>query len=81
MAIAKTYRWRKATDINREYALFELMGDSTPILDVGFTDEGVLEIALNPGASGIVMAWDQILALLSEGRSLAEHDRRKLGSG
>lgn len=39
MMIEKSYKWRKATDINREYALFELMDDSTQILDVGFTHE------------------------------------------
>jgi hypothetical protein len=75
LAIAKTYRWRKATDINREYPLFELMDGGTQILDVGFTDEGVLEVAFNPGASGIIMSCDQLLTLLSEARSLAEHDR------
>lgn len=75
MTIAKSYRWRKVTDINREYALFELMDAGTAILDVGFTDEGVLEVALNPSTGGIVITCDQLLALLDEGRSLAERDR------
>lgn len=75
MTIAKGYRWRKATDINREYALFELMDGEAQILDVGFTDEGVLEVSFNPSTCGMVMPWDQLLALLDEGKSLAESDR------
>lgn len=68
------YRWRKTTDINREHALFELLDGDTPVLDVGFTDQGVFEVAFNPGISGKVMEWEQFLKLLSEGRNLAERE-------
>ncbi len=70
-----TYRWRKATDINREYALFELLEGETPVLDIGFTDEGVFEVAFNPAVGGKVMEWGHLLKLLNEGRVLAEQDR------
>lgn len=75
MAASGTYRWRKTTDINRAYALFELMDDTVPLLDVGFTDEGIFEIAFNPSIGGKVMEWEQLQKLLDEGRSIAERDR------
>ena len=75
MTISKSYRWRKATDVSCEHALFELMDGGTQILDVGFTDEGVLEVAFNPSTHGIVMPWDHFLTLLDEGKFLAESDR------
>jgi hypothetical protein len=48
MAVPKSYRWRKASDINREYAVFELLEDEEPILDVGFSDAGIFEVASTP---------------------------------
>jgi hypothetical protein len=75
MVTPGSYRWRKTTDINREYALFELLEGETPILDVGFSDEGNLEIAFNPSVGGRVVDWTQFLTLLEEGRALAERDR------
>lgn len=75
MTTLKSYRWRKTTDINREHALFELLDGESPVLDVGFTDEGVFEVAFNPEIGGKVMDWDQFLALLEEGKALAVKDR------
>ncbi len=75
MADSGTYRWRKATDINREHALFELLEDDNPVLDVGFTDQGLFEVTFNPSSGGKVMEWDQFLSLLAEGRALAAQDR------
>ena len=77
MVMTKTnnYRWRKTTDINREYALFELLDGETPLLDVGFTDEGILEMAFNQAIGGSVLEFEKFLKLLNEGRVLAESDR------
>ncbi|HAG75475.1 MAG TPA: hypothetical protein DCL53_08460 [Thauera sp.] len=75
MSTSSNYRWRKATDINREHALFELLDGETPILDVGFTDEGVFEVAFNPSIGGNLIEWERLLNLLDEGRALAERDR------
>ena len=69
------YRWRKTTDINREYALFELLDGDMPVLDVGFSDEGVFEVAFNSSIGGKTMEWGQFLKLLDEGRALADSDR------
>lgn len=41
-------RWRKVTDIDREYALFELVVGDIALLDLGFDDEGRCEIASIP---------------------------------
>lgn len=75
MTTSGIYRWRKTTDINREHALFELLIGETPVLDLGFTDEGICEIAFNPSIGGKVIECEDILKLLDEGRSLAERDR------
>jgi hypothetical protein len=69
------YRWRKATDINREYALFELLENGSPVLDVGFSDEGLFEVCFNPSIAGKVMEGDKFMKLLAEGRALAVQDR------
>lgn len=75
MTTSGTYRWRKTTDINREHALFELVDDEDPLLDIGFTDDGIFEVAFNPCIAGKVMEWGQLLKLLDEGRGLAERDQ------
>lgn len=71
----KRYRWRKATDVQREYASFELMDGEDALLDVGFTDEGVLEIAFNMHSFGRIISFSEFLQILEEGKSLAENDR------
>ncbi|MGO4303660.1 hypothetical protein [Cupriavidus sp. RAF12] len=75
MVGTKKYRWRKATDVNREYALFELLEDDILLLDVGFSDDGNFEIAFNPGICGKVIEWTQFLTFVDEGRALSEQDR------
>jgi hypothetical protein len=75
MVIHKSYRWRKATDINREYALFELLENDEPVLDVGFSDEGIFEVAFNPGIAGGPIEWEQLRKMIEEGMRLAELDR------
>lgn len=75
MMNAVGYRWRKTTDINRECALFELLDGETPLLDMGFTDKGVVEIAFNPCISGRIVELEQFLELIQEGKTLAEQDR------
>jgi len=49
--------------------------DDNPVLDVGFTDQGLFEVTFNPSSGGKVMEWDQFLSLLAEGRALAAQDR------
>ncbi|MGG6462614.1 hypothetical protein [Solilutibacter silvestris] len=75
MTTFEIYRWRKTTDINREHALFELLDGDTAILDVGFTDDGIFEVAFNPSIGGKVIELESLLKLLGEGRVLADHDR------
>jgi hypothetical protein len=75
MVTFNSYRWRKTTDINRQYALFELLKGETSILDAGFSDDGVFEVAFSPSIGGIVVEWELLQKLLAEGRGLAELDR------
>ena len=75
MAAFAAYRWRKTSDVNREHALFELLDAETPLLDVGFSDEGVFEVAFNPSIAGkVIECQTPFLQLLNEGRALAERD-------
>jgi len=66
---------RKATDINREYAAFELLADDVAILDMGFSDEGTFEVVFNRQIGGIVIAWDKLQDWIEKGRRMAELDR------
>ena len=75
MATSAIYRWRKATDVNREHALFELLDGEVPVLDAGFTDEGVFEVTFNSSISGKVVEWSKLLKLLEEGKAFADRDR------
>ena len=73
--MSKNYRWRKATDINREFAIFELLADEKVVLDVGYSETGVLEIAFNKEIAGLVLEWARLQELIEDGRKMAELDR------
>lgn len=75
MTTPTSYRWRKTTDINREYSVFELVADEIPIIDVGFSDIHVFEVAFNASIAGVLIDWELLRKLIEEGRSLAERDR------
>jgi hypothetical protein len=75
MMAPSIYRWRKTSDVNRDYALFELMCGETALLDLGFSDDETLEIAFNANISGKILGWTELLELLEEGKALAELDR------
>lgn len=75
MTRLENYRWRKSTDIDREYAIFELLMDETPILDVGFSDSRVFEIVFNGNIVGVLVEWEVLQKLIDAGRALAEQDR------
>lgn len=76
MLTPKSYHWKKTTDINREYAVFELLADENPILDAGFSDVGIFDITFNAGITGSQIEWNRLRSLIEEGWKLAELDRR-----
>jgi hypothetical protein len=69
------FRLRKATDINREYPTFELLADEVAILDVGFSDDGIFEVAFNERIGGVVVDWVQLWEWIEKGKNMAELDR------
>jgi hypothetical protein len=75
MTIPKSYRWRKATDINHEYAVFELLEDEKSILDIGFSDAGIFEVVFNPDMVGAPIEWEKLRKMIEEGKRLAELDQ------
>jgi hypothetical protein len=76
MASSKTtLRFRKAGDINRDNALFELLSNDVPILDVGFADDGTFEVAFNEQIGAVIIPWAQLQEWIEKGKQLAELDR------
>jgi hypothetical protein len=69
------FGFRKATNIYREYASFELFADGVLILDMGFSDEGTFDVAFSREIGGIKIAWDKLQDLIEQGRTMAEADR------
>ncbi len=49
--------------------------DNQSILDVGFSDGGVLEVAFDDKVVGLVIEWSRLQEVIEEGRKLAEEDR------
>jgi hypothetical protein len=76
MASSKTtFRLRKAGDINRNNALFELLSDEVPILDVGFANDGTFEVAFNEQIGGMIIPWTQLQEWIEKGKEMAEGDK------
>jgi hypothetical protein len=75
MNMNQRYHWRKATDINRDFAFFELVQDGVPLLDVGYPNAGKLELTFNPSIVGQVIPYEDFISLLIEGRAMADLDR------
>jgi hypothetical protein len=69
-----TAPWQKATDVNREYATFELLKDGDVLFDVGFSDDKKFEIAFGPAIFGLVVEWELFQELVEVGRKFAEED-------
>jgi hypothetical protein len=69
------FRLRKATDIDREYATIELLADEVAILDTGFSDSGIFEIAFNESIGGVVIDWVVLQEWIEKAKDLAELDR------
>lgn len=69
------FRWRKATDINRDYATFELLLDEQIAITLGFNDNGILELELGDGAISHNFVFSEFETLIADGVRLAEADR------
>lgn len=68
-------RWRKVTDVDREYALFELLINDEILLDIGYSDDQVFEVLFGRLCFGIKIDWDFLRDLIEEGRRLADADK------
>ncbi|MCJ2061110.1 hypothetical protein MKL09_31900 [Methylobacterium sp. J-048] len=68
-------RWRKATDINRKYAIFELVHEENILLDIWFSDNGALEVSFHRGISNTAVNWDQFTNVIADGMRIAESDK------
>jgi hypothetical protein len=68
-------RLRKATDIKREHAIFELLADGEVILDVGYSDTGTFEVCFSQPIVGNALSWEQLREWIEEGRRMADQDR------
>ncbi|ETR76402.1 hypothetical protein X566_15640 [Afipia sp. P52-10] len=68
-------QWCKAGDVDREYALFELIYEDVILLDVGYSDDGVFEIAFDEGIANKITDWDSFSRVIEYGRRLADADK------
>jgi len=75
MRSKSNFRLRKTTDIDREYATIELLADDVAILDTGFSDNGIFEIAFNESIGGVIIDWVELREWIEKAKDLAELDR------
>ena len=75
MARTPTYHLRKASDINRDYALFELLDGETILADFGVANDGELEIAFHSGLAGKVIRGSEILEWFERGKTMALNEK------
>jgi len=74
MGSPKNIHFRKFAPVDREHPIFELVEGDTVLLDVGATDDGVLEIAIHKGAANKIFSLSEFLRVLEEGRRLVDDD-------
>jgi hypothetical protein len=70
----KNVRFRKFAPIDREYPIFELVEGNDVLLDVSASDDGVLEVALHEAGRGKVFKYDDLHAILLQGKRLLEEE-------
>ena len=75
MSTHRNIRLRKTTDIKREHALFELLVDDVPILDLGFSDSDRFEVSFNQAIIGMILEWELIEQWINQGKEMAILDK------
>ena len=70
----KDVRFRKFAPVDREYPIFELVEGDDVLLDVSSSDDGVLEVALHEASIGKVFKFDDLHAILMQGKRLLEEE-------
>ncbi len=73
----KSLRFRKFSPIDREYPIFELVEGENVLLDVGATDDGLLEVAIHAAAANKLFRYDQLMELLIKGQKLLEEEMQE----
>jgi hypothetical protein len=64
--------FRKFSSVDREYPIFELVEGDDVLLDVSSSDDEVLEVALHEASIGKVFKFDDLHAILMQGKRLLE---------
>ncbi|HEY0147795.1 MAG TPA: hypothetical protein VGB70_02200 [Allosphingosinicella sp.] len=67
-------KWRKFSDVNRRFSLFELIISGNTMFDLGYNQDHVLEIAFHEGASNWVVSWALFEKIVQEGIRMADED-------
>ncbi|QJE73579.1 hypothetical protein HHL28_11220 [Aerophototrophica crusticola] len=75
MDISRNALWRKTTDIKRQHAVFELVHDSAILLDMGLSDNNVIEICFHGGICSATIDLEDLLSLIENGKKLIDSDR------
>ncbi|MCA9549495.1 MAG: hypothetical protein KC933_05620 [Myxococcales bacterium] len=71
---SSSVHFRKFSPIDRDHPIFELVDGNDVLLDVGATDDGVVEVAIHEGAINRVFVIADLQGLLREGSRLVEED-------
>ena len=69
-------RFRKASDINRRYPVFEAVVEGRIVFDISASDDGVVDVALYEGAANMLFALADFRTLIAEGERLLEGEMR-----
>ena len=73
----KSLRFRKFSPIDQEYPIFELVDGENVLLDIGATDDGLLEVAIHAAAANKLFRYDQLMELLIQGQKLLEEEMQE----
>jgi hypothetical protein len=63
-------RFRKTSDVKREWPIFEAMVGNRIIFDIAVGEDGLLELLVHEGAVGRIFGLEQLRALIAEGERL-----------
>lgn len=68
------YRFRKCSDVEKEYPFYELISGESIILSVSLTDDGQMEVLFETDASGCLFFMEELERIIDEGKRLLKQE-------
>ena len=66
----ESWKFRKCSDIEREFPYFEVVCGDESILELAATDSRELEVLFESGCVGSLITFDELELILKKGREL-----------